>query len=163
FGAVAALSTAWRSPEVYGRLLLQSGSFAFTDIGRKSARGPLFDPVVEFVNRFRSRPIPVAERLFVSCRMYESLSYDNRPLVLLLDAGDMFQGTVESNLGEGAAVVDVMNRLGYTAAAIGNHDFDFGPTGGDATPQQRGDDPRGALRARAAEARFPFLMANVVD
>ena len=46
FGAVAALSTAWRRPGFYGRLLLQSGSFAFTDIGDRNHRGPLFDPIV---------------------------------------------------------------------------------------------------------------------
>ena len=39
FGAVAALSCAWRYPGFYGRLLLQSGSFAFTDIGQHR-RGP---------------------------------------------------------------------------------------------------------------------------
>src|SRR6266540_1195074 len=43
--------------------------------------------------------------------------------VLLLDAGDMFQGTLESNLGEGAPVVAAYNALGYTAVAIGNHEF----------------------------------------
>jgi 5'-nucleotidase len=54
--------------------------------------------------------------------------------VLLLDAGDMFQGTLESNLNEGAAVVAAYNALGYDAAAIGNHEFDFGPAGERATP-----------------------------
>src|SRR5512132_657955 len=38
--------------------------------------------------------------------------------VLLVDSGDMFQGTLESNLNEGAAVVDAYNTLGYAAAAI---------------------------------------------
>ncbi len=83
--------------------------------------------------------------------------------VLLIDAGDMFQGTLESNIGEGAAVVAAYNALGYTAAAIGNHEFDFGPVGKAATPRGPADDPRGALRARAAEARFPFLAANLID
>jgi 5'-nucleotidase len=83
--------------------------------------------------------------------------------VLLLDAGDMFQGTLESNIGEGAAVVAAYNALGYTAAAIGNHEFDFGPVGKAATPRAPTDDPRGALRARAAEARFPFLAANLIE
>ena len=83
--------------------------------------------------------------------------------VLLIDAGDMFQGTLESNLNEGAAVIAAYNALGYTAAAVGNHDFDFGPTGPASTPQQPGDDPRGALRARAAEASFPLLAANLID
>ncbi|HET9358387.1 MAG TPA: hypothetical protein VFO58_01495, partial [Vicinamibacterales bacterium] len=83
--------------------------------------------------------------------------------VLLIDAGDMFQGTLESNLNEGAAVIAAYNALGYSAAAVGNHDFDFGPTGPASTPQQPGDDPRGALRARAAEASFPLLAANLID
>lgn len=89
FGAVASLSTAWRSPGFFGRLLLQSGSFAFTDIGRHHARGPLFDPVVDFVNKFRRRPVALAERLYVSCGMYESLIYENRSLVPLLQSTGM--------------------------------------------------------------------------
>src|SRR5829696_4308089 len=46
--------------------------------------------------------------------------------VLLLDAGDTFQGGVESNLSEGAVIVDAYNALGYTALTVGNHEFDFG-------------------------------------
>ncbi len=57
FGGVASLPTAWRHPGAFGRLLLQSGSFAFTDIGHHR-RGPTFDPVVRFVNEFRRRPGP---------------------------------------------------------------------------------------------------------
>ena len=83
--------------------------------------------------------------------------------VLLIDAGDMFQGTLESNLTEGAPVVQAYNALGYTAAAIGNHEFDFGPVGDAATPRHPGDDARGTLKARAAEARFPFLAANIIE
>lgn len=82
--------------------------------------------------------------------------------VLLLDGGDLFQGTLESNLGEGAVVVEAYNALGYDAATVGNHEFDFGPEGEAATAF--GDqDPRGALRARARQARFPFLSANIVE
>ena len=82
--------------------------------------------------------------------------------VLLIDGGDMFQGTLESNLGEGAPVVAAYNALGYTAAAVGNHEFDFGPVGAAATPRNPSDDPNGALKARASEARFPFLAANLL-
>src|SRR4051812_24665216 len=49
--------------------------------------------------------------------------------VVLLDSGDMFQGTLPSNRSEGAAVIALMNALSYDAAAIGNHEFDFGPVG----------------------------------
>jgi 5'-nucleotidase len=83
--------------------------------------------------------------------------------VILLDAGDMFQGTLESNLAEGAPVVRAYNALGYSAVAIGNHEFDFGPAGPAPSPVGPEDDPRGALKARAVEAHFPFLAANVVD
>jgi 2',3'-cyclic-nucleotide 2'-phosphodiesterase (5'-nucleotidase family) len=82
--------------------------------------------------------------------------------VLLIDAGDMFQGTLESNLNEGAVVVAAYNAIGYTAAAVGNHEFDFGPEGPSTAPREPDDDPRGALKARAAEASFPFLAANLV-
>ncbi len=87
FGAVAAFSTAWRYPDAFGRLLLQSGSFAFSDIGGH-ARGPVFDPVADFVNAYRDDPVRVAEKVFMSCGMYESLIYENRSLVpVLRDTG----------------------------------------------------------------------------
>ena len=82
---------------------------------------------------------------------------------MLVDAGDMFQGTLESNLGEGAAVVRAYNALGYDAAALGNHEFDFGPVGPAPAPRTPADDARGALKARAAEAKFPLLVANIAD
>ncbi len=88
FGGVATLSTAWRHPEVFGRLLLQSGSFAFTDIG-ENKRGPLFDPVVDFMNRFRKNPGKFSEKVFVTCGMYESLIYENRSIVPLLQKTGM--------------------------------------------------------------------------
>ncbi len=83
--------------------------------------------------------------------------------VVLLDAGDMFQGTLASNLGEGAGVVAAYNVLGYDAAALGNHEFDFGPVGPAVTARGPGEDARGALRARASEAKFPFLDGNLID
>jgi len=83
--------------------------------------------------------------------------------VVLLDAGDTFQGGVESGLSEGALVVDAYHALGYTALAVGNHDFDFGPADRPGARHDPRDDPRGALKARAAQARFPFLAANLID
>ncbi len=99
FGGVASLSTAWRYPGFWGRLLLQSGSFAFTDIGRRNRRGPLFDRVVEFVNEYRESPTAVSERVFVSCGVYESLIYENRSLVPLLDGTGMQVRFVEARDG----------------------------------------------------------------
>lgn len=80
FGGVAALHAAWTYPDAFGCLLLQSGSYAFSDIGRHR-RGPVFDPVVEFMNEFREAPGVPAERIYMSCGIYESLIYENRSLV----------------------------------------------------------------------------------
>jgi enterochelin esterase family protein len=99
FGAIASFSTATRYPGVWGRLLLQSGSFAFTDIGRTNRRGPRFDRVVEFVNRYRAEPKAVSQKVFVSCGVYESLIYENRSLVPLLDATGMQVRFVEARDG----------------------------------------------------------------
>jgi enterochelin esterase-like enzyme len=99
FGGVAALSTAWRFPGRWGRLLLQSGSFAFTDIGKHNRRGPLFDQVVAFVNEFRREPRAVSERVFLSCGVYESLIYENRSMVPLLTATGMDVRFVEARDG----------------------------------------------------------------
>jgi len=97
-GAVAAFSTAARYPDRFGRLLLQSGSFAFTDIGA-GLRGPVFEPVVEFINGFRASPRRVADRVFVSCGQYESLIYENRSLVPVLQAAGMTVRYVEARDG----------------------------------------------------------------
>jgi enterochelin esterase family protein len=88
FGAVASLHAAWARPGLWGRLLLQSGSFAFTDIG-PNPRGPAFEPVVRFVNAFRENPGQPAGRAYVSCGQYESLIYENRSLVPVLQATGM--------------------------------------------------------------------------
>lgn len=65
---------------------------------------------------------------------------------LLLDGGDMFQGTPASNLSYGRPVVDYYNRMGYAAAALGNHEFDWGSD---------------SLRARMRQAKHAILGANV--
>jgi len=66
--------------------------------------------------------------------------------VIVLDAGDAFQGTLISNRFQGRSVTDVYNALGVTAAALGNHEFDFGIP---------------VLKERIAQARYPILAANV--
>ncbi len=81
--------------------------------------------------------------------------------VLLVDAGDAFQGTLESNLDEGATVVRAYDAMGYAAAAIGNHEFDYGPVGSE--PAVTSGNRFGALSARIAESEFPWLSANLVE
>lgn len=82
FGAVSSLHAATRNPGVWGQLLLQSGSFAFTDIGEHT-RGPLWDPIVAFVNDVRERQPRLGARVYASCGTFESLIYYNRSMVPL--------------------------------------------------------------------------------
>jgi 2',3'-cyclic-nucleotide 2'-phosphodiesterase (5'-nucleotidase family) len=74
------------------------------------------------------------------------LRAENPEGTVLLDGGDLFQGTLVSNRFFGRAVVELMNDLGYAAAAVGNHEFDWSVD---------------TLAARAAEMRFATLAANV--
>lgn len=46
--------------------------------------------------------------------------------ILLLDAGDIFQGTPFFNLYKGEPEIKAMTAMGYDAATMGNHDFDAG-------------------------------------
>ena len=82
--------------------------------------------------------------------------------VMIVDAGDTFQGGIESNLSEGGLAVDAFNAMGFAALAIGNHDFEYGARDL-ASGLQAASDLRGALKAAAGRARFPFLAANLVD
>ncbi|RZA02452.1 MAG: bifunctional metallophosphatase/5'-nucleotidase, partial [Proteobacteria bacterium] len=82
---------------------------------------------------------------------------------IYLDAGDLFQGSMASNLAEGEPVMRLFNYLKPDGAALGNHEFDYGPVGPKAVPREKGDDPRGALKARIAQAKFPFFAINVVN
>jgi 2',3'-cyclic-nucleotide 2'-phosphodiesterase (5'-nucleotidase family) len=67
---------------------------------------------------------------------------------LTLDGGDFWQGTFPSNRDEGKTIIAAMNAAGYDALTLGNHDFDHG---------------QAVLKARAAEAGFPFLAANITE
>ena len=65
--------------------------------------------------------------------------------VLLLDAGDIFQGTPYFNFYGGELEFKLMSEMKYDAATLGNHDFDNGLEG---------------LKKQLPNAKFPFLIAN---
>ena len=67
---------------------------------------------------------------------------------LRLDAGDAMQGTPLQNETAGRAGIELLGRLGYAAAALGDHDFDWSVD---------------VLRQRMAESAYPWLAANVLD
>ena len=65
--------------------------------------------------------------------------------VLLLDAGDIFQGTPYFNVYGGELEFKLMSEMEYDAVTLGNHDFDNGLEG---------------LKKQLPHANFPFLIAN---
>jgi 2',3'-cyclic-nucleotide 2'-phosphodiesterase (5'-nucleotidase family) len=67
---------------------------------------------------------------------------------LLLDTGDIFQGTLVGTKTKGDAVVRYMNDMGYDAWVLGNHEFDLGR-----------QVPEHLMKA----AEFPVLAANIFD
>lgn len=82
--------------------------------------------------------------------------------MVYLDAGDLFQGSLEGNIGKGKGVIAFYNLLHPDATAIGNHEFDYGPDVPDRVTVRPGDDGMGNLKARVKEAKFPMLSANLV-
>lgn len=79
---------------------------------------------------------------------------EDHPELVVLDGGDQFQGSWPVNQSQGIGAVQAMNLLGLDAAALGNHEFDYGGT--------PGRHPlRGALEHAAEMARYPFLSANI--
>lgn len=67
---------------------------------------------------------------------------------ILLSAGDMWQGSAESNLTQGRILTDWMNALDFAAMTLGNHEYDWGEE---------------AIETNAAAAEFPFLAINIYD
>jgi 5'-nucleotidase len=86
--------------------------------------------------------------------------YDDQ--MLYLDAGDLFQGSLEGNLSKGEAVVKFMNLLPLDAAAIGNHELDYGPTVPGRVQVLPGEDGLGNLKVRVNEASYSWLSSNFI-
>lgn len=110
-------------------------------------------------------PMPLWSGIVSAIRDGLNAQFEKQASVLLLDAGDQFQGTLMGNYSEGSLVFNLMNEIGYTAAVLGNHDFDFGPKGwlkdrvseDDKTDIKRLE----VLESLSAQVRFPLLSANL--
>ena len=68
--------------------------------------------------------------------------------VLIIDAGDIFQGTLVGTRSEGESIVKYMNRIGYDAVVPGNHDFDLG---------------KDNLIELIKNSKFPWVSCNIYD
>lgn len=70
---------------------------------------------------------------------------NENPNLLLLDGGDMFQGTPYFNYFKGNLIVKLMSKIGYDAGTIGNHEFDNG---------------MGDILSAINDAKFPLISSN---
>ncbi len=96
----------------------------------------------------RSQPFGGAGALIAAIRRAQAECAPPSCYSVLVDGGDEFQGTPASNLAFGRTVVTLFDSLGLTAAALGNHEFDYG---------------QDTLRARIRQASYPVLSANLRD
>lgn len=94
--------------------------------------------------------------VFSSHLKRQRAEFGNR--LLWLDGGDEWMGSLDSNLDKGKSMVDALNRMGLDAAAVGNHEFDFGPA---ISADQ--NDVLGNIKERIAQAKYPYLAANIFD
>lgn len=70
---------------------------------------------------------------------------EQNPDILLFDSGDFSQGSTFYTMYKGDVEVGLMNIMGYDAATIGNHEFDFGLDN---------------LTRLARQAKFPIVCSN---
>ena len=70
---------------------------------------------------------------------------DRAENTILVDGGDQFQGTLFYTYYKGKMAAEFMNKLGYDAMTVGNHEFDDGPE---------------VLRGFVDAVEFPILMSN---
>jgi 5'-nucleotidase len=115
------------------------------------------EPLELFVGGHRLR-VGGAEALLATLT---ELRAKNPEGTILIDAGDLIQGSLLSNTFEGLPMRDLLALARYDAMVIGNHEFDFGPRGPRPLEPGSKQDGVGALRAWAAGAPFPVLVANI--
>ncbi len=110
---------------------------------QKVERQPL---QIVFTNDSHSQVEPLKGKGGFEARaaIIDSLRAVNENLILL-DAGDMWQGTPYFNMFKGRLEVEAYNLMGYNAVTLGNHEFDYGID---------------TLAARIREMKFPVVCAN---
>jgi 5'-nucleotidase / UDP-sugar diphosphatase len=149
-----------RSMTLSRRLLL--GALGTLPLTRLAAGAPAHRLTILHMNDFHARHEPVdaralacapgrpacfggAARLATAILAERAAAEADGRAVLLVDAGDQFQGSLFYTAWKGEVELAVMHALGTEAMAVGNHEFDHGPAN---------------LARFARAARFPVLSAN---
>ena len=142
------------------RLIL--GAIGTLPLTRTARAEPALRLTILHMNDFHSRHAPVdarsmtcvqgdacfgsSPRLATAIREQRIAAQTDGRVVLLLDAGDQFQGSLFYTAHHGMAELAVQHAIGTDAMALGNHEFDNGPE---------------TLARYVDAARFPILAANI--
>ena len=88
--------------------------------------GGIAEQDAEFLNPDFPPRLAGGSAVYRMVESYREMARKDDDIVLLLDAGDIFQGTPIGSKTDGRAVIEYMNYVGYDAVIAGNHDFDNG-------------------------------------
>ena len=58
--------------------------------------------------------------------LYRDELKKKNPNIITVDVGDHIQGGTIGSISEGSAIIDIMNKVGFDVAILGNHEFDYG-------------------------------------
>ncbi|RWA03864.1 hypothetical protein EKO27_g11241 [Xylaria grammica] len=104
---------------------------------------------VYHVDSSSSEPVGGAARFMSLVQHYrEGTQFKGQPDLLTFFSGDAFNPSLESSVTKGDHMIPLLNNIGTDAAALGNHDLDFGVA---------------KFRHLAKKCNFPWLIANVLD
>ncbi|KAI1087516.1 Metallo-dependent phosphatase [Rostrohypoxylon terebratum] len=104
---------------------------------------------VYHVDQSSSEPVGGASRFMTLIKHYEEdTKSKGQPKLVTLFSGDAFNPSLESSVTKGDHMVPLLNNIGTDAAALGNHDLDFGVR---------------QFRHLSSKCKFPWLIANVLD
>jgi 5'-nucleotidase / UDP-sugar diphosphatase len=116
------------------------------DTSKKPKQDPTFNLSLMHTNDTHAHLDNVAQRITAIKEVRAE-----KPSALLLDAGDVFSGTLYFNEFQGQADLDFMNLAGYDLMTFGNHEFDLGSSA----------EGHQALADFVKNADFPFVSTNV--
>ena len=137
--------------------LIMSGSLVFAEysltILHTNDFHARFQPISKYDNNCSEKNNLKGKCFGGSARLIEAIKNERTKFTnqfvntksILVDGGDQFMGTLFYTYYKGKVTAEMMNRLGYDAMTVGNHEFDDGPE---------------VLRGFMDAVSFPVLMSN---
>ncbi|KAK7947112.1 uncharacterized protein PG986_011433 [Apiospora aurea] len=104
---------------------------------------------VYHIDASSAEPVGGAARFITLMEHYRHADqFKGQPELITLFSGDAFNPSLESSITKGTHMHPILNNIGTNAAALGNHDLDFGVR---------------QFRYLASKCKFPWLVANILD